>query len=649
MAPSPPESCLSLRSFFDLDSLDTRFTTPSSVPYKPKTADSTTDLNNSRIGKRDDVLGRGSGGRPDQRDAPPPSMWATKEFYFYYAMLGFIIPYMFWIVYTVSRPSDPRYHKFEHLLSPGWFLGRKIDITDNQYHGFRENLPYTVLLLIFHPLCRRLWEAVHPASVKLNGSASIRNGAAPAHEAAEVRLEQRTSFDFTFALLYLVILHGFSGFKILFILAINYKIATALPKKYVPPASWIFNICVLFANELCTGYKFRSMALFVSGSQGTDLLPEPSFLVRVGEWLDYHGGLQPRWQILFNITILRLISFNLDYYWSLDKRGGSLIEKKQLDPANLSERDRVAIPAEPQDYSFRNYIAYTIYAPLYLTGPIITFNDYIAQSRHRAASIELGRTFRYGMRFLLTLLFMELILHHNYVGAISLAEPDWNTYSPAQISLLSFFNLHIIWLKLLLPWRFFRLWALVDGIDPPENMLRCVSNNYSTLSFWRAWHRSYYRWLLRYIYIPLGGSSFGTMRDAARSVVTYFVVFTFVALWHDIQMRLLIWGWLIVVFFLPEIAAGYLFPRRKWAASRPTLYRMMCCAGGVCNVMMMVSANLVGFAVGLDGLMAILRGVFRDVSGLLFIAAASASLFMGIQIMFEIREQELRRGINLKC
>jgi len=290
-------------------------------------------------------------------------------------------------------------------------------------------------------------------------------------------------------------------------------------------------------------------------------------------------------------------------------------KKKQLDPANLSERDRIATPAPPQDFSFRNYIAYTIYAPLYLTGPIITFNDYISQQRYQPATLSSSRTLKYAIRFALTLLAMELVLHYDYVGAISKARPEWSTYTPAQISLLSYFNLHIIWLKLLLPWRFFRLWSLADGVDPPENMLRCVSDNYSTLSFWRSWHRSYYRWLLRYIYIPLGGSSFRTARDAVRTVVTYLVVFTFVALWHDIKLNLLIWGWLIVVFFLPEIAAGILFPRRKWEG-RPTAYRMLCCVGGVANVLMMISANLVGFAVGLDGLQSIVRGIFRDYSGM---------------------------------
>ncbi|KAK4152238.1 putative glycerol transporter protein [Chaetomidium leptoderma] len=608
-----------LTNLYDLDTLDTRFTTPSSVPYRAAN-DKREDDNNKTANKQAE-----------------PSKWNTPEFYFYTVVLSFVVPYMFWIAYRVSRPSDPRYHKFEPWLQDGWIPGRKIDVSDAQYRTFRMNVPYMALLLLFHPLLRRVWNVVYPLPQEPKAAR------ANAPEAAEARLRQRTSFDRTFAVIYLVALHGFSAVKILTILAINYKLATGLPKKYIPPVTWVFNICILFANEICKGFKFRDMALLATGTP-----VDTNMLVALGEWLDSYGGIMRRWEILFNITVLRLVSFNLDYYWSLDRRGSSPIEKKQLDPANLSERDRVATPASPQDFSFGNYLAYTIYAPLYLTGPIITFNDYISQQRYQPATLATSRTVKYAIRFALTLLAMELVLHFDYVGAISKARPEWHTYSPAELSLLSYFNLHIIWLKLLVPWRFFRLWALADGVDPPENMLRCVSNNYSTLSFWRGWHRSYYRWLLRYIYIPLGGSSFRTWPQAVRTVVTYLVVFTFVALWHDIKMHLLIWGWLIVVFFLPEIAAGILFPRKKWEA-RPTAYRMLCCVGGVLNVLLMMSANLVGFAVGLDGLETIVRGIFRDYSGLAFLLTACVVLFMGIQVMFEIRQSELRRGINLKC
>ena len=54
-------------------------------------------------------------------------------------------------------------------------------------------------------------------------------------------------------------------------------------------------------------------------------------------------------------------------------------KKKLLDPTNISERDRIDTPAAMEDYGFFNYLAYVLYSPLYLAGPIITFNDFVHQ------------------------------------------------------------------------------------------------------------------------------------------------------------------------------------------------------------------------------------------------------------------------------
>lgn len=44
---------------------------------------------------------------------------------------------------------------------------------------------------------------------------------------------------------------------------------------------------------------------------------------------------------------------------------------------------------------------------------------------------------------------------------------------------------------------------------------------------------------------------------------TTVLVFSFVALWHDLSFRLLAWGWLVSLFILPELAARYLLPATK--------------------------------------------------------------------------------------
>jgi protein-cysteine N-palmitoyltransferase HHAT len=321
-------------------------------------------------------------------------------------------------------------------------------------------------------------------------------------------------------------------------------------------------------------------------------------------------------------------------------------KKKQLDPANLSARDRVDLPAKAEDYSFYKYLAYVLYAPLYLTGPILTFNDYISQQRYQSPTITSRRIAMYAIRFVVVLFAMELIIHYIYAVAIAKSNPDWTSYTPFQLSMLGYFNLHHIWLKLLIPWRFFRLWALLDGIDPPENMARCMSNNYSALAFWRGWHRSYNRWIVRYLYVPMGGSGQPGVLGTIRSLLNFGLVFMFVAVWHDINLRLLMWGWLITLFVLPEVVATLLFPAKKWK-DQPNTYRIICGVGAIGNILMMMVANLVGYAIGIDGLKGLVHGIIGSTAGVMLFAAACGCLFVGVQIMFEVREEEKRAGIKM--
>lgn len=640
-----------LRQLYSLDTLDTRFIISSTAP--PKQALNELRLDPTRPSPQQDGQAqvRLSNGKPTKSvEGAQPSRWRTLEFYIYYFVFITVVPFMFKVVYDVSKESHSNYAKFAPLLSEGWIPGRKIDDSDAQYSGFRKNIPYLFLVIILHPILRKLYDTFWRADTYTQVQPSAGpNGrltqGLPTSAAADARLEQRISFNVLFTTLFLIALHGFSTLKVLLILYLNYSLSKKLPKEYIPTATWVFSIGVLFANELCRGYSFGRIYSFVFPQP---LSEDGLTAVNWGTWLDGYGGLIPRWEVLFNFTVLRLISFNMDYYWSLQLRNGSPVEKKQLDLSNLSERDRVSAPAKNGDYSFRNYFAYVLYSPLYLTGPIITFNDYISQLRYRPYSINRTRTTLYAIRFAIALLTMEVTIHYMYMVAIFKAQPSWEVYTPFQLSMLGFFNLNHIWLKLLLPWRFFRLWALLDGIDPPENMVRCMSDNYSAMAFWRGWHRSFNRWIVRYIYIPIGGSGAPGFWGQFRSILNYLAVFTFVALWHDIQLRLLMWGWLVTLFVLPEIIASLLLPRRKWR-DRQNAYRIICGIGAVGNILMMMVANLVGFALGLDGLEGLAKGIVRSYSGLAFLASACGALFVGVQVMFEVREQELREGIRMKC
>ena len=254
-----------------------------------------------------------------------PSKWRTPEYYLYYLFFLTIPILMVKAVYDVSGPWHPSYQHYANLLEPGWIPGRMVDNSDAQYRSFRDNIPYMAVLVVVHPLLRRVYERfAGPAVSGSDGSRSKAESSA----AADARMNSRITFDLVFACIFLLALHGISAFKVLFILYLNYQIATALPKQYVPVATWVFNIAILFANELSHGYRFNDFAKWILPPETTSAGYVRGNLryESIGQWVDSYGGLMPRWEILFNICVLRLIAFNFDYVWSLDRRAGSPVE-----------------------------------------------------------------------------------------------------------------------------------------------------------------------------------------------------------------------------------------------------------------------------------------------------------------------------------
>ncbi|KAF8151046.1 MBOAT, membrane-bound O-acyltransferase family-domain-containing protein [Crassisporium funariophilum] len=523
--------------------------------------------------------------------------WGTNEFKFYYLVTFFAIPAMIWIPISLSRDTHPNYDQYAQKLSEGWIYDRLVDNSDPQYRSFRDNL---------RVLCKAAFGYLTIKYIRTHWFINPWQGGRFYMMPTNVIL----------SLVTIVALHGASSVKILIIMAINFMIATKCRGAWFGPVlTWGFNGMVLFCNETYHGYRFG--AIFSSL-----------------EYLDTFNGVF-RWHVMFNITMLRLISFNMDYHWACNNT-----ESAKPELVKPTEKQRVNVPHKDEMYSVMNYVSYVLYPPLYIAGPIITFNDFVWQHR-RPIVLESHAKIMYIIRYVACYMTMEYVLHFMYVVAIK-DKKAWLGDSPAEIAMIGFWNLIIVWLKLLIPWRFFRAWALLDGVDPPENMVRCMANNYSTFGFWRSWHRSYNLWIIRYIYIPLGGS-----KNPKNLILNTVLVFSFVALWHDLTFRLLAWGWLISLFVLPELVASYLLPASKYG--KYPWYRHVCAIGGVLNIIMMMAANLVGFVVGPESIKFLVGQLFGTLEGARFMLLSACCMFVGVQLMFEYREEELRQGIQRRC
>ena len=384
-------------------------------------------------------------------------------------------------------------------------------------------------------------------------------------------------------------------------------------------------------------------------------------------YLDAYKGVFG-WHSLFNLVVLRMISFNMDRHWATaastahsatSHSSSSSSSSSAAAAASFSahrarcveclSRDGVACTGwrEKQSHPLSSYtplvyFCYLFYVPLHFAGPTISFNAFLSYL-HSPSRLPASFLVQYAARLLLAYVLLDVLLHYLYVFALT-HPVSFASLSLVSLSGLVYWTLTGIWLKFLVIWRFFRLFALLDGVECVENMLRCVNNHHSVQEFWREWHRAFNRWLIRYIYVPLGGnlpahSSSPHISPGwrlARRVLNVFVVFSWVAYWHDRTMQLMAWGWLIALLFVPQLSASAIVARTRLPSS--PYYRHVHSLGAALNILLMMLANMVGYSVGINGTMDIVR-VLAD-APLVYWATMLACFFAAAQIQIELRRRE---------
>ena len=376
---------------------------------------------------------------------------------------------------------------------------------------------------------------------------------------------------------YVAFLHEFSILQPLTYALLNYFLTRFLASRCRPavvPAAWVLGILALAA----AGKELSLETLLCFGLRSKRLRP----LARWGQWMDRFRG-ELSWFSVLRFWVLRCISWSVDFARSL--KASEATAGSQKDMPQARDHNQRAEHARPlQEYhSLWLYWTYLLYAPLYMTGPIISFNAFASYTERPQREIWGWALARYWLRWLFNTFLFVGFGHFLYTSALAVNGPlpgrrdnkavifdnllNFGLEGETMIW-FSFWSLKGLWFKFLVIWRFARAWSLTDGVAAMENMERCMCNNYSVRDFWRGWHRSFNRWLVRYVYVPLGGS-----KSLLRQLGSTVLVFTFVAVWHEPtllhlaqeEQRLLVWGWLLALFVVPEILAERLgsFPPCK--------------------------------------------------------------------------------------
>ncbi|KAF6721431.1 Protein-cysteine N-palmitoyltransferase HHAT [Oryzias melastigma] len=144
--------------------------------------------------------------------------------------------------------------------------------------------------------------------------------------------------------------------------------------------------------------------------------------------------------------------------------------------------------------------------------------------------------FRLG-RILLWWCLAECMIHFMYMHSIQSNETYIEILPPWALGGLALALVQFFYVKYLVLFGLPCLLASSDQLVPPQ-LPRCVSVMYSFTGMWRHFDEGLYRWLIRYIYVPLGGSRHGPL----HKLLSTGVAFAFVCFWHGGHDYLQYWA-----------------------------------------------------------------------------------------------------------
>ena len=240
------------------------------------------------------------------------------------------------------------YSQSQAFLPKRWF-GMNIDLSDWQWITFDYHFPkqlifalvYIITMQTFKYLIKRVFKR------KLLNENKYQN----LTKAVKNITDLYAIINFAFC----VYMHGTSTLFMLLIMSITYFLSiTTYKYRCSNLVAWAWNLCV---GVIVSKYDHSYFAFGV--------LVHPSW-----SWMDSWINVNMRWNQVYRLTMLRCISFHMDL------RSKYLGQKLYKCPFDGQEyRDYV----ELEDFSMINFFAYTLYTPLMISGPIISFYDWMNQ------------------------------------------------------------------------------------------------------------------------------------------------------------------------------------------------------------------------------------------------------------------------------
>src|SRR3984893_4879043 len=195
---------------------------------------------------------------------------------------------------------------------------------------------------------------------------------------------------------------------------------------------------------------------------------------------------------------------------------------------------------EVEKHDFLEYCFFVMFFPQLLAGPITHHSEIFSQVKGPWAFDVKASDFTLGITIFVIGLFKKVVLADHFAPLVS------PVYEAAEAGeRLDFF---LAWqaalaFKFQLYFDFSGYFesavgaARVFGIQLPLNF-NSPYRALNVVDFWRRWHMTLTRFLLRYVYIPLGGSRRGVPRLYRNLLITLALS----GLWHGAAWHFALWG-----------------------------------------------------------------------------------------------------------
>lgn len=192
---------------------------------------------------------------------------------------------------------------------------------------------------------------------------------------------------------------------------------------------------------------------------------------------------------------------------------------------------------ELRDCALLDYLAYILYFPKLLMGPLAEPADFMEQLNDPTRKGLNWEHLAEGLKMFSFGLFKKMVLADTFAAAVSwgFANAETATSMELILTMLSYtFEIYF---------DFSGYSDMAIGVSRMLNIELAMNfdSPYKALSirdFWKRWHISLTKFLTKYIYIPLGGSR----RGRGVTYLNTMIVFLISGLWHGANWTFLLWG-----------------------------------------------------------------------------------------------------------